>query len=708
METTHEVVAAAPVEQVAGAAHDLIINLPAHSSFLGIPVWFFALVIPAVAIGLFAYIMANRMKPLVLANPDFRFNQIPERVFRLVKFAIGQWRQPRYMTAGLLHIFIFAGFMILSVNSTRLVIWGLAPDFQFPGLNGIGGTIYQFIKEIAATLVLVSCIIAAIRRGIIKPARYAVPPALGHDHTGEAVFVLAMISGLMLGDFFYEGTKVAAEVRSGHEAGMLIPLTGTWWVYMFVKNASVSTLQHVNTWAYLVHEIIFFSFLNILPLGKHFHVITSLPNVFLSKLNKGSVKPVKWGITEEELDDLESLGVKKATDFTWKHILDFYSCADCGRCSDQCPANAVGRPLSPRFVTIKCRDKIFGAFPLKGEALPNDELIGTVLSEDEIWSCTTCGACEEECPIFIEYIDKMVDLRRGMVDEGNVPQSLQKPLSAIEKRGNPYGKMEKKRAEWTKEIAEETPVAVLNTKKGETCDTLYFVDSITSFDDQICKIAQSTARVLTAAGVEFGVLGPAEKDSGHEVRRFGEEMLFMSLKEQNTEAIEASGAKRIVTADPHALNALKKDYDNLPPVEHISQVILKAVKQGKIQFKNEETGKTYVYHDPCYLGRHNLLYEDPRQVLDAIPGLHRAEMEKSRDRSFCCGGGGLMLFYEPEEETRMGKLRVEMAKEAGADVVVTACPFCKVNIEDAIKTSGLEGIMEVIDLVELVDQHLVK
>ncbi len=706
METAHELTTSLPVDTVAEVAHDLIIKLPADSTFLGIPIVIFALLIPAVAIGLFAYVMTSRLKPLVLAMPDPRLGDIFQRAWALLKYAVAQWKQPRYWTAGVLHIFIFAGFMILSLNSTRLVVLGLSPEFNFPFFDGTVGLIYQFFKEIAATLVLIACVIAAIRRGIFRPERYAVPPALGHDHTGEAVLVLGMISGLMLADFSYEGSLIAAEVASGHAPDMLIPFTGTWFVFKILSGASAGTLQVFNSWGYMVHEVIFFTFLNMLPLGKHFHVITSLPNVFFSKLTKGTVKPVVHGITEEEMDELESIGVKKLTDFTWKHILDFYSCADCGRCSDQCPANAVGRPLSPRFITIKCRDKVFSAFPLKGEATPNDELIGTVLSEDEIWSCTTCGACEEECPIMIEYINKIVDLRRGMVDEGNVPQSLQKPLSALEKRGNPYGMMEKKRAAWTKDIAEETPVKVLNIKKKETADVLYFVDSITSFDDQICKIAQSTARILTAAGVDFGVLGPAEKDSGHEVRRFGEEMLFLDLKDKNTAAIQKSGANLIVTADPHALNALKKDYDDLPEVEHISQTILKAVKAGKLDLKLCDDGKTYVYHDPCYLGRHNLLYEDPRQVLDAIPGLKRAEMTKSRDRSFCCGGGGLMLFFEPEEETRMGKLRVEMAKEAGADVVVTACPFCKVNIEDAIKTSGLEGIMDVIDIVELVDQHL--
>jgi Fe-S oxidoreductase len=389
-------------------------------------------------------------------------------------------------------------------------------------------------------------------------------------------------------------------------------------------------------------------------------------------------------------------------------MLDFYSCADCGRCSDQCPANAVKRPLSPRFISIKGRDLIFKNYPIYpiGSFFPESEpLMGNVYEEDEIWSCTTCGACEQECPLGIEYIDKIMDLRRGMVDEGAVPQSLQKPLGALEKRGNPWGKMERKRADWTKELPGNIEVKVLGKK--ETADTLYYVDSITSFDDRMQNIARAVVKILNTTDVDWGILGKAERDSGHEVRRFGEEMLFQDLRDRNTQAILNSGAARIVTADPHAFNALKNDYEDIPKVAHISQFMLEKIESGKLALK-ETVGKdkVYTYHDPCYLGRHNGLYEDPRQVIDSIPGVRRVDMQKCRDRSFCCGGGGLMLFYEPEEEQRMGVLRVGMAAEAGANVIVTACPFCLVNIEDAIKVAGKEGEMEAIDLAELVERHL--
>jgi len=680
---------------------------PASASFLGIPAVFIYILIPLIGIGVFAYIMRRRIEPLLKAAPDHRFNRYPERVRAVLKIWLAQWRHPRYLLAGILHIVVFFGFLTLAARSTQLVILGFIDGFTLPGFDGAFGQFYSAAEDYAGAAVFVSAVILAVRRLAFKPARYDVPERYGKDHTPEAILVLGLICTLLVSESLFDASLVAAQAAAGQPAHWLPPLTLGWFFRQLLAGASTAALQGIHLAAYTIHDLTFFFFLCFLPMGKHFHVITSIFNVFFMRLDHGNVKPVRHGVDESKLDELKSFGVKTFEDFTWKHMLDFYSCADCGRCSDRCPANRVKRPLSPRFISIKARDCCFKLYPLWGRTQEESKaLIGSIYSEDEIWSCTTCGACEQECPLGIEYIDKMVDLRRGMVDEGMVPQSLQKPLSALEKRGNPWGKLEKKRVDWIAGVGEGCRVKLF--EKGEAAETLYFVDSITSYDDRMQKVAQATARILCAAGVDFGVLGKDEKDSGHEVRRFGEEMLFQTLKEQNTEAIKAAEVKRIVTADPHAYNALEKDYSGLPPVQHISEVIVDAVRSGRLTLTPGDNGsKTYTYHDPCYLGRHNALYDLPRQAIDAIPGIRRAEMTGDcRDRSFCCGGGGLMLFYEPEEEQRMGVVRVKMAQEAGADVIVTACPFCLVNIEDAIKVAGLEGRMEAIDLCELIDRHI--
>jgi len=577
-----------------------------------------------------------------------------------------------------------------------------------PGLSGEAGHIYEVATDYAATVVFLCMVFAIVRRVVFKPARYEVPAKFGKAHQADAIFLLSLIAILMVADSLFEAARAAAQPQPGQHAVFAAALSLPWLLKVVLVSISLPTLGVLCFCGYLVHELTFYFLLCYRPFGIQFHVETSLFNVYFSKLDRGQLKPVKWGVSDEHLDQVKTFGVKTFEDFTWKHMLDFYSCADCGRCSDNCPANAVGRPLSPRFLTIKARDYAFQHYPVFGRSQNGQSLIGSIYSDDEIWSCTTCGACEEECPLLVEYIDKIVDLRRGLVDEGLVPQSLQKPLKALNSRGNPYGKMEKKKADWAsaKDFQQLCPVKTLDKNNGAT---LYFVDSITSFDDRMQSIGRATAKILDHMGENFGILGAAEKDSGHDVRRFGEETLFIALRDHNTGAIKASGANRIVTADPHAYNALKHDYKDLPPVEHISQVIARGVKSGKIQFRPVENGQdVYTYHDPCYLGRHNHVYDDPRDVLDAIPGLKRVEMTRSRDRSFCCGGGGLMLFYEPKEEQRIGVKRVQMAAEAGASVIVTACPFCMVNIEDAIKVAGCEGKMTAIDLAELVDRQIAR
>jgi Fe-S oxidoreductase len=678
----------------------------AHATYWSIPGHILFFVLHLLGVACFSYIVAKRMAPLLRAKPDFRFDRPWVRLGRVVQFWFGQWKHPRYRTAGTLHILIFAGFLILAARAFSLLILGISDHFVMPGFSGAAGRLYDIARDYAATIVLLTVIVAAIRRGIVKPARYRVPAKFGKDRTADAIFLLALIGVLMAADGLFEASQAASHSRQGQPVEFLATLSLSWMLKNALITTSLTALWNFHLGAYLVHELTFFFLLCYRPFGIQFHVETSLFSVYFARLDRGTLKPVGWGVSDEQLDQVKSFGVKKFEDFTWKHMLDFYSCADCGRCSDQCPANAVGRPLSPRFLTIKARDYSFRHYPVLGRPRESEPLVGGIYSEDEIWSCTTCGACEAECPLLVEYIDKIVDLRRGMVDEGRVPRLLQKPLKALESRGNPYGKMDRKRADWvkTKEFQQACDVRILNG--DHTADTLYFVDSITSYDERIQSIGRATAKILRRAGANFGILGAAERDSGHEVRRFGEEVLFLALRDHNVDAIQASGVRRIVTADPHAYNALKHDYRDIPPVEHISQWISREVKAGNIQLKPvEDQSKVYTYHDPCYLGRHNQVYDAPREILDAIPGLKRVEMSRCRDRSFCCGGGGLALFYEPKEEQRMGVKRVEMAAEAGANTIVTACPFCMVNMEDAIKVAGMEGQMTAIDLAELVDSR---
>lgn len=658
--------------------------------------------------GCFVYIVARRMVPLLRAERDLRFDRPLERLGKVLQFWLGQWRHPRYRIAGTIHLLIFAGFIILATRAFSVLAQGIAPAFVMPGLAGRAGQVYDMVAAYASTVVFFCMLVAVLRRLVFRPARYATPAKYGKGHPADAIFLLALIATLMVADSLYEASQAAAFAQRGQTAELLPLLSLPWMLKNALASTSLPVLQNLHLGAYLVHGLTFFFLLCYRPFGIQFHVETSLLTVFFAKLDRGTVKPVRWGISDEHLDQVKSFGVKTFEDFTWKHMLDFYSCADCGRCSDNCPSNAVGRPLSPRFLTTKGRDYAFQHYPMFGSSANGQPLVGNVYSEDEIWSCTTCGACEEECPLLIEYIDKVVDLRRGLVDEGRVPQSLQKPLKALESRGNPYGKLEKKRADWVggRDSQQTCLVKVVGGNNG--ADTLYFVDSTTSYDERMQAIGRATARILAHVGENFGILGPAERDSGHEVRRFGEEMLFQALRDHNTQAIQASQVSRIVTSDPHAFNALKHDYKDVPPVEHISQVIAREVRSGKIKFNPAESDKTYTYHDPCYLGRHNQIYDDPRSVLDAIPGLKRVEMRHSRDRSFCCGGGGLMLFYEAREEERIGVRRVRMAAEAGANVIVTACPFCMVNLEDAIKVAGLEGKMTAIDLAELADQQIAR
>jgi Fe-S oxidoreductase len=589
-------------------------------------------------------------------------------------------------------VIIFWGFVILGLRSIDLISEGLNLPFLRPLMESGFGAAYGTLKDLFELLVLIACAAAVLRRAVAKPARYE------GSRTSEAYLVLGLIAFLMVTDMLYEGSADLLGIPSdgwlpAAQLGALV-LPGT----------DPAALDLVYTGSYWLHLLAFFFFLNFLPLGKHFHIITSLPNVFLRKMPKGTIKPARWDV--KDIEELESLGVGKFEDLTWKHILDLYTCTECGRCTDHCPANAVGRPLSPKMLTIALRDFGYRKIPLLpsktdgGGNAPNRPLIGGHVSPEVIWSCTTCGACEEECPLFIEYIDKIIDMRRHLIETAQNPKAFNQVLMQFEKTGNPFGKPAAKRSEWIGEL-EDVPVKVL--KAGDTVDVLYFVDSYGSYDPRVQAIASAVVKGLQKAEVDFGILGPIERDSGHQVRRIGEEGLFQLLMEENLEALKGIRFKRIITTDPHAYNTLKNDYRETFDVSHYAPFFLSLIEEGRLKPSNPVGQEDrYTYHDPCYLGRHNEIYEAPRKLLRALPGLTLVEMERSKDRSFCCGGGDIILWHEIEqEEIRMAEKRIQMAQAAGANVIVTACPFCLIHFEDAIKTAGLEDHMRVIDLMEL-------
>lgn len=649
----------------------------------------------------FIWVMHRRVAVLKLAAPDPRLDHIWQRIGRMLVIGFGQSRQPRYLVAGVLHILIFAGFLILSIRSLTLLGEGFTPGFTLPGLHGAAGDLYAVFKDITALVVLIACIMAIVRRLIFRPIRY-------HDrnaeasHSREAYVILGLISLLMVADAFYEGS----DMLFGNMDSGAMPLAGM--AATALDGYFAATLTTVHSWSFWIHNITLLFFLCYLPVSKHFHVVTAIPNVFLSKLKiPGEIKPPRHGV--RDLDKLEQLGVGSLEDFTWKQILDFYTCTDCGRCSDYCPAYTIGTPLSPRMISIKCRDLVYERYPVFGKT-PNGTqrtaLVTGVIGAPELWACTTCGACEEACPVMIEYVDKIVDMRRYLVDKGDVPKALQKPLSDLEQRGNPYGKPARQRADWLNN-GQDTEPGIRLLGAGEKADLLFFADSTTSYDPRIQEIGQAMSRILKAADEDCGTLGEDEVDSGNDVRRIGEEGLFEELRRANLDALASRDFDRVVTTDPHALNALRNDgYDLDLPVLHHSQLLAELIRSRKLELKPMKDDRVYTFHDPCFLGRHNGVYDAPREVLKALPGLKTVEMKRSRNRSFCCGGGMLSLYYEGEGQTRMGEKRLEMAASAGAQVVVTACPFCMINLEDAVKTAGRSDEMQIIDLAELVARSL--
>ncbi|MFO7965169.1 MAG: (Fe-S)-binding protein [Desulfobacterales bacterium] len=666
----------------------MYVNHPAADTYLTLPGHYISWFILLVGLSLFFFLLLKRMNLLRQGKPDPRFSDVKTRMAALVKDGVFQRRQTRYPFAGVIHITIFWGFILLALHSIDLIAGGLRPGYVPGILAGRFGAFYSSLKDIVAVIVLVACGAAIYRRAVVKPERYR------GSSRFEAFLVLGLIGFLMITDILYEGSRSGFE----HNGPVLVAAKTAETALSGLSPESLKTVNHLSYWLHLVG---FFFFLNLLPLSKHFHIITALPNVFFKKLDRGAVKPPQWDI--DEFEGLDSAGVHTFDDFTWKHILDFFACTECGRCSEHCPANAVGKPLSPKHFTMRLRDFGYRNSPFslhrnfRYRALP-----GEVVDDDIFWSCTTCGACEAECPVFVEYIDKMVDFRRRRVMmESNFPVEVERIYRKIETYGDAWGMGPALRSDWAKGLSAKT------VQDDADMDILFWVGCAGAFDSRSQQVATAFAKILTAAGIHFRILGIEENCCGDYARRTGNDYLFDVLAKKNMETFRKYDIRKIVALCPHGYNTLKNEYPRFGAdfqVFHALEYVHLLLKERRIS-PAPGSRQTVVYHDPCYLGRHNGIYEIPRNILSRMPGLSIVEPEKSRDRSFCCGAGGGQFWME-STGPRMNDVRLNQLLEKEPELIATSCPYCLIMLEDGIETKGLQGRIPVQDVIEIVAERM--
>jgi len=673
---------------------------PVSATYWGITGYAIFWVLFAIAFGLFAQRFYFLFRLMRLGKPENRFDRIGERIKSMLVEVVPQWCTLKTVTrkdlAGIGHALLFWCFSLFFIS--YIIFIGLAGGFGLSSLieRTPFETVYFSILDIAAVLVTLTLIVAAFRRYVIRPQRL--------EPTAEAGIILMMVFSLMILHVFGVGFDHAS--RGVHTSWP--PLGAALAGFLVGTGLSQGTLEAASRGVWWLHYLVILSFMVYIPRSKHLHILASIANGFFKPLGpKVVLEPIP-------LEEQETFGVSKIQDFTWKDLLDLYACAVCGRCHVNCPAQLSGKSLSPREVIHNLKEHLLEAGPglLANKAEPSSEsqaktpaktMIGDVVTEEEIWACTTCGACQEVCPVNIEHIRKIIDLRRNLVlSQSKMPESAQLMLRNMQSRGHPWAGVQsmRLRGDWTSGLE-------LNIlADGDNANTLFWVGCTGALVERNVKATLSMTRVLKAAGVDFGVLGDGETCCGDPARRAGYEFQFQMMAEQNIEIFKSHNIKEIITTCPHCYNTIKHEYPRYGgdfKVIHYTELIADLIRQGRLKLTNELNSKL-TYHDPCYLGRYNGQYLEPRQILETIPKAKLEEMERSRDTGFCCGGGGgLMWIEEQPGTTKINQMRLEDALKTGAETVVTACPYCLQMFEDSIEHKGIKDSLKARDLVELVE-----
>ncbi|MCL6636558.1 MAG: (Fe-S)-binding protein [Alicyclobacillus sp.] len=637
----------------------------------------------AAAFGLFYQAVRDRIRFLRAAAPDpTRQGHPKERWRSFVVYVLGQ-RKVLAEPSGMLHVLIFWGFLVL--------VWG---DLDFIGYHLSGwhlpwalSPVYAFVQELFSALVLVAVLAGLWRRYGLRPMRL--------EASAEAGLILALIALIVL---TYYTANAADAVRAGWLPGWEAPVASG--LARLLQGWPGRALLALSLTAFWLHVLCICAFLVLIPRSKHAHMLAAMCNWYFRRLDPpGRLRKL-------DLDDeqAESFGAGHIEQFTWKQLLDGFACTECGRCHIQCPATLTGKPLSPKYVMLKMKDHLVAQGPsllaqAAGAETATEPLFARMFSEEEIWACTTCRACEEACPVANEHVQAIVDMRRYLVlTEGKAAPEVHKVFANLERQSNEWGLNRRDRAAW----AQGLPVRTL--AEAGRAEYLFYVGSAASFDARNQKIAQAFAKLLLAAGVDFAILGVEEESDGDSARRLGNEFLYQEFVQRNIALFARYGVRKILTTDPHAYNTFKNEYPDFgyqaDEVWHSTEFAAKLLREGRLR-PRQPLRRRVTYHDSCYLGRYNGMYDAPREILRSIPGVELVEMERSRNHSMCCGAGGGGMFKEEGGRQRINVLRASQALATGAEVVSTACPYCMTMLLDGTKAHGAEDRLQTYDVIEL-------
>ncbi|MCP4750624.1 MAG: 4Fe-4S dicluster domain-containing protein [Proteobacteria bacterium] len=682
------------MEKFTGASREIMWNISTE--------WpMYALLV--VSLGIFSFGLFRRIGVWRKGkSDDERFSDLGGRFLFTVKEILLQKKVLGSVFPGIFHLFIFYSFIVLVVATAVI---GLEHDFGIPLFHG---PLYVFLTvaaEAAGAFILIGVTMALWRRFVSKPETL--------DTTLADTWPLLLLSFIVVSGFLIEGLRITT---IGDQWAFLTPVGNL--AALLFRGISEQSGRTAHAWLWWLHAVSVFAWMAAIPYSKFFHLLTSPANTFFSKRKPagelGRIDLVAL-MESDEFDEDFSLGIDTAADFTWKQRLDLDACLSCGRCDQVCPAVAANQPLSPRRFIASMKDLVHksdkdfaetGSDPDSNieadtKSTLHPEVVGNAFDENFIWYCRTCMACVQTCPAYVEHVDTLVEIRRNEVNmKARMPVDASRLIKKMESLGNPFAP-QSDRVDWTKGLQART------IEPGDKCEVLYWTGCLTALDQSKRKIAENLIGLLHKSGIDFGVMGGGEICCGDPARALGEENMFQTMAQEQVEELNSREFKTLLVSCPHCYNVLKNEYPQFGgrfDVVHHSQFLYGMAADGKIDL-NSRGRKKVCYHDPCYLGRYQKIYDSPRLLIDAVPDLTVLEMKSRKDKSLCCGGGGGHFWMDLKEGDPINVLRLEQARETGADTIVTSCPYCLHMLEDAVKTKDLVGEIEIKDIVEFSSEN---